>query len=41
MSFKTLAFALALALGIGAVAPAAFANQPTQAASQEGNSNAP
>jgi hypothetical protein len=41
MSFKTLAFAVALALGIGAAAPAAFANQPTQVASQAGNTNAP
>ena len=41
MNFKTLAFALALALGIGAVSPAAFAEQTSAPASQAGNFNAP
>jgi hypothetical protein len=41
MNYKTLAFVLALALGFGAVAPAAFAAPANQPASQEANTNTP
>ena len=41
MNFKIFAFALTLAVSIGAAAPAAFAGQVNEAASQAGNSNAP
>jgi hypothetical protein len=41
LNYKTLAFALALALSFGAVAPAAFAAPANQPASQEANTNTP